>query len=111
MEEVDSKPLLLVEVIEDPSDKAMPYKLKLNMQTVEALIPSSERYVRSHNTDSSCHHRWSLQIWKVLLGQPTCQKDERISSRWNDQGLHQRNLDLVEPSGYSSVYGRRIAAC
>lgn len=49
MEDVESKPLLLVEVVEDPSDKSMPYKLRLNKQTLECLMPSSERYVRSRH--------------------------------------------------------------
>lgn len=45
LEETDSKPLLLIEVVEDPGDKRMPYKLKINKEAVEAMCPSSERYV------------------------------------------------------------------
>lgn len=45
LEDSDSKPLLLIEVVEDPGDKAMPYKLKVNKEAVAALNLSSERYV------------------------------------------------------------------
>jgi hypothetical protein len=45
IEESDGKPLLLIEVVDDPTDKKMPHKLKLNASAVAALSASSERYV------------------------------------------------------------------
>lgn len=45
LEEADSKPLLLIEVVEDPGDKNMPYKLKINKAVVQALMPSADRFV------------------------------------------------------------------
>lgn len=45
IEEAEAKPLLLVEVYEDPADKNMPHKLRVNREAVKALTPSSDRYV------------------------------------------------------------------
>ena len=45
MEESEAKPFLLIEVVEDPADKVMPFKLKLNKEAFKALSPSSDRYV------------------------------------------------------------------
>ena len=46
-EDQEAKPLLLIEVIEDPADKKVPYKLRVNKEALKALMPSSERYVIS----------------------------------------------------------------
>ena len=46
MEDLEGKSLLLIEVLEDPSDKKMPYKLKLNKDSVEELLSrGGDRYV------------------------------------------------------------------
>jgi Guanylate-binding protein, N-terminal domain len=47
MEEAEGKPLLLIEIVDDPTDKRMPHKLRLNAQAVAALAGSTDRYVRA----------------------------------------------------------------
>lgn len=45
MEEQEGKPLLLIEVYDDPTDKLMPHKLRLNRAAVGALTASAEKYI------------------------------------------------------------------
>ncbi len=97
MEEVEAKPLLLIEVIEDPADKAMPFKLKLNQQALKSLSPSSDRYVGLVHRDRSGNDLRTVQIWQVLPGQPALAENERLRRGLDHSCLHQGNLDLVQP--------------
>lgn len=45
MEDNEGSSLLLIEIIDDPSDKKMPQKLKLNENTVRQMLLSNDRYV------------------------------------------------------------------
>lgn len=96
-EEQEGKPLLLIEVIEDPGDKKMPHKLKINWDTVKALSGSTEKYVRydRYPKDCSCLNLWTISIRKVVLGQPAGATNERIPSGRNHPSLYKGHLDLV----------------
>lgn len=62
IEEGEGKPILLVEVIEDPADKAMPHKLKLNKDAMKLLMPSSERYVDLNHLGSSSYYLRAVSV-------------------------------------------------
>lgn len=48
-DEIEGKPMLLIEIIDDPGDKNMPYKLKLNKEVAAKLSESSsQRFVKKY---------------------------------------------------------------
>lgn len=110
MEEAEAKPLLLIEVYEDPADKNMPYKLRINKEALAALTPSSERYVECSDAGRSSNHLRPVPLWQVFFGEPAAATDYRVRCWRHHPSLHKGNMDLVFPYRSDGRGWRRVAA-
>ena len=70
MEEAEGKPLLLIEIVDDPTDKRMPHKLRLNAQAVAALAGSEDRFVRPGSPGRPRHRLRTLPLGQKLPAEP-----------------------------------------